>query len=397
MDEKTYQITAQPTTDCLVISLGGRIDSANSTAAEAEILALREEHPEQSLQLDLSNLEYISSSGLRVLLKLQKHEPGGVKLVEVGDVVYNILETTGFNRIFDVRRKPREITIDGYEEMARGATGVVYRVDDDTILKLYSPGNPIIFAEEEQRKARTALIAGVPTAIPYEIVKCGSSYGVLFELVKAQTAAAVIMADTDENLPKWGRKLGNLLKEIHSREADTTQLRNMKDIYAAHINSLDGYITPQQKEQVLNTMAQIPDRTTMLHGDFHTRNVMLQDGEFLLIDMIDCGWGHPIFDLSMNAISSIEDPVNSHLFTGITEERIIPLWESIISTYFGFDTREQIDLAREIIVACTCPRFMCFPAIIPAQTEEWKRGMVARALAHLDKFPDAVQHLNELF
>lgn len=42
----------------------------------------------------------------------------------------------------------------------------------------------------------------------------------------------------------------------------------------------------------------IPDRDTIVHGDAHVGNVMVQDGELILIDMADMGRGHPIFDFA---------------------------------------------------------------------------------------------------
>ena len=58
--------------DTLVIALSGHIDSGNAPAIESEIMQEREKHPHAGLTLDLRDLAYISSAGLRVVLRLLK-------------------------------------------------------------------------------------------------------------------------------------------------------------------------------------------------------------------------------------------------------------------------------------------------------------------------------------
>lgn len=57
-----------------------------------------------SIVLDLEKLEYISSAGLRVLLKAQKamKNEKSLKLKNVGDAVMEVLEITGFADFLDI-------------------------------------------------------------------------------------------------------------------------------------------------------------------------------------------------------------------------------------------------------------------------------------------------------
>ena len=41
----------------------------------------------------------------------------------------------------------------------------------------------------------------------------------------------------------------------------------------------------------------VPKQNTLMHGDYHTNNIMVQNGEPLLIDMDTLCMGHPIFEL----------------------------------------------------------------------------------------------------
>ena len=71
----------------------GRIDSANAQAAEEEITAAIA-RPHAGLVVDADELQYISSAGLRVILRLRKKEKD-MKIVNASPEVYDIFEMTG--------------------------------------------------------------------------------------------------------------------------------------------------------------------------------------------------------------------------------------------------------------------------------------------------------------
>ena len=80
----------------LVFALDGRLDT--TTAPELES-ALGDLNGVKELVIDMKNLEYISSAGLRVILKAQKimNEQGSMKLKNVGESIMEVFEITGFS------------------------------------------------------------------------------------------------------------------------------------------------------------------------------------------------------------------------------------------------------------------------------------------------------------
>ena len=86
----------------LVAEMHGRIDTA--TSAEAEEILLPAIEGIDELVLDFTDIEYISSAGLRVLLLLYKKmsSQGEMKLVNVNEVVREVLDITGFLDIMNV-------------------------------------------------------------------------------------------------------------------------------------------------------------------------------------------------------------------------------------------------------------------------------------------------------
>ena len=90
----------------------------------------------ESITIDAEELEYISSAGLRVIMKLAKIDRD-IKIVNVTRDVYDILEMTGFTGIVSVERGLRRFSVEGCPVIGQGAVGTLYQYDPDTIVKVY--------------------------------------------------------------------------------------------------------------------------------------------------------------------------------------------------------------------------------------------------------------------
>jgi anti-sigma B factor antagonist len=86
----------------VVLNISGRLDT--TTAPRLETGFMKIEATCKSLILDLAKLEYISSAGLRVLLKMQKTmaAKSGMKLLHVNETVMEVFEITGFSDILNI-------------------------------------------------------------------------------------------------------------------------------------------------------------------------------------------------------------------------------------------------------------------------------------------------------
>ena len=171
--------------DKMVAHPEGRIDSINASAIGHELNAMMDDHPGLPLVIDASALQYISSAGLRVLLGLAERQEQKLAVQNVSPEVYNILEMTGFTELLNVSRRLREISVDGCEIVGRGAIGTVYRIDADTIVKVYDQSVNLLTIKNEQKNAKRAFLKGIPTAISYDIVKVGEKYGSVYEMLNA--------------------------------------------------------------------------------------------------------------------------------------------------------------------------------------------------------------------
>lgn len=139
---------------------------------------------------------------------------------------------------------------------------------------------------------------GVPTAISYDVVRCGDRYGVVYELLNAKTTARIIDEDPSKIPYVFGTSAG-LLKQLHTIvPGKDVCLPDRKQKLTEWVDSLSEFITEEEAAKVKGFINSIPDRDTFLHGDYNAKNVMMKDDEFLLIDIGDAATGHPVFDIA---------------------------------------------------------------------------------------------------
>lgn len=96
------QIQHNREADQLTVAVEGRLDTVTATEFENTLDGMLS--GVSLLALDMTHLDYISSAGLRVLLKLQKKmvAQGKMKLFGVNEVVMEVLEITGFSGILNI-------------------------------------------------------------------------------------------------------------------------------------------------------------------------------------------------------------------------------------------------------------------------------------------------------
>lgn len=85
--------------------LSGRLDTAAAVEVAPQFNQLSE-NADKEIILDFTNLEYISSSGLRLLIGLRKDSAakGGKVIIEkINDSIRNVFTMTGFYSLFEIR------------------------------------------------------------------------------------------------------------------------------------------------------------------------------------------------------------------------------------------------------------------------------------------------------
>ena len=316
------------------VHIAGRVDSNNATEFASQLEKLP---ADQQLVLDLEGLEYISSAGLRVILRLRK-EHADLELKNLSSEVYEIFDMTGFTQMMKISRAYRRVSVEGCEVIGRGANGEVYRIDPDTVVKVYLNADSLPEIEHERDVARKALVLGIPTAISYDVVKVGDHYASMFEMLNAKSFSKLLAADPG-NLEKCAQQYIELLKLIHGTEVPEGQLPDQRKVTIGWIEFLQEYLPADVYAKLHSMISAIPYDNHMIHGDYHTKNIMLQNDEVILIDMDTLAVGHPVLEMASmyNAYVGFHllDPEHVKEFLGFDAATAHKFWKRSLELYYG--------------------------------------------------------------
>ena len=328
--------------DILYIAVEGRIDASNAAEAEDKIFSIKNDNPGKHTVLDADKLEYISSAGLRVILRLRKEEPK-LAIINVASDVYEVFDMTGFTDMVTIEKAYQRMSVEGCEFIAKGANGAVYRYDDETILKTYFAKDALPEIKQERENARKAFVLGINTAIPYGIVRVDDGYGTVTELLNAVSVTKLIRNNPDD-MSEAAKYYIDMLKSIHAIEVEDGEVPDMKETALAWADFVAPNLSEEQGKKLRALVEAVPKQNTLMHGDYHTNNIMVQNGEPLLIDMDTLCMGHPVFELGsmFNAFigySELDHQVTMNFF-GYTHESAEKFWDMSLKMYLGTDDEE---------------------------------------------------------
>ncbi len=329
----------------MTIKLKGRIDSSNAAETEKKISEEINGFTGEVI-LDASELDYISSAGLRIILRLKKAN-SSTSIINCNTEVYEIFDMTGFTELMDISKAYRKLSVEGCEVIGEGSNGIVYRTDPDTIVKVYKSPDSLDEIHNERELARKAFVMGIPTAIPYDVVQVGDLYGSVFELLSAKSFAQLIAEG--EDVEALAKDSIDILKTIHSTELKPGELPSKREEAIKWAEFCKPYLPEDIGEKLIKMFNDIPETNNMLHGDYHIKNIMRQNGENLLIDMDTLSLGHPVFELSQMYLAYVGfsevNPDDIKKFLGIERETALDFLNYSLKYYFEGKDDEFINSA----------------------------------------------------
>ncbi len=397
--------TAMENNTCLIF-FEGEINAHNVPDLQAELDEILPAHAGEAIVFDAKELTYISSAGLRLLLWVQK-KLGKNKLVirNVSKEVYDIFEMTKFTDLMQVEKALREIDVTGAAVIGKGRSSTVYRIGDETIVKLYTAGVPLAKIKQEMDLAKKAFVAGIPTAISYDMVTVGGAYGVVFEMLDNADTVGHSITNHPEQFEEIMEKFVAVYKTMHSTDIEKMGgFTSLKDTWHKWADGMaaNGAFTQEETGLLKQLIAAIPERSTMVHCDFHAGNVMYQQGEIVVIDMADIGFGHPIFDLAAGAFHArYSGSATRQQVHGMTQENMLRFWDKLLALYFGIEDAQKLAEVKALCDYFGLLRGALFPMKHMQISPELKAFHVEETrkylLPNMDKALAAAGRLTELF
>ena len=338
------------------LTLCGRLDTAVSSQVSADInQLLATAGTIQHLTVDAGQLEYISSSGLRILLMLAKRFKQ-FRITEVNPEVYDVLSMTGFTKMMTVERALRQLSVDGCEVIGVGGVGTVFRLNDDTIIKVFREGTTMDEVRKEITMSKEAFVMGMPTAISFDMVRVGSQYGLVYELLHAQTLSACLK-QAPERVDELARKYAGLFRQMHAIQVPAdSSVPDALEHERNQVLHIRRYFPQEKIDILLQILDTVPASNSLLHLDLQAKNAMIQNEELMLIDMGEVGYGHPILDLAHAYSAMVSLVCDYDKIIGIPRELGTELWNRAIDYYFEGLPADVVALRKEQIKALSCVR-----------------------------------------
>ena len=275
----------------------------------------------------------------------------------------------------------RKIDLDKCEKIGAGGNGAVYRVSEDEIVKVNYNPNTYDDLDKELAKAKEAFLLGIPTAISFDMVDCGEGRkGVVYEIIKSSTLGETIQKDPNR-MEELTEKYIDQLNLLHSVHTDNPVFGSAKTSYCKQVEDASKYLTEEEGELLKLILEVLPEGNRLVHCDAHPKNIMIQNGEMLWIDMEGMSVGHPIYDLISIAVI-LNGMRNDEMTIGICgmDNATVKLFKDcFIRKYFKTDDPEMIQKYAAMLDGLRLIRAVFAIGFTSENTEKFRPAIIEMA------------------
>lgn len=389
-------------------NLTGRIDTATAPVVDEQIQEAidKSAEPVTSLTFDCSALDYISSTGLRIILKYKKLYPE-FEVINVSNDVFSVFEMTGFSRIMTIKKALRKINLEECQLLAHGANGEVYKINDEEIVKLSLFAHAEANLVKEMEMAREAFVMGVPTAISFDTVEVSDGRtGIVMEALNSTTLAQQLK-EHPEQLDSFIEPYINLFRTTNSIVGAEGQFRDVKRELIKRLYVPQRFLDDATTAVIGELAEALPDGNRLVHCDGHPCNALIcGDGStpnLMLIDMGDFGMGHPIMEILgwsflMNGPDFSPARFIAPRVLGLDYDFTRLLIRKMLASYLNITDEATLDYAVEAAAYVGTLRLVILD-MVRIKTEDKKartRTMAAGIVEHKQDILDAIRFLTDL-
>lgn len=330
--------------------------------------------------VDFSEVIGIDHASMRMFYRLALE---GVKfrIRNVSEKVINVLYGAGIDLYVGITQKPREISLDDYEESGDGYTAISYNhKNGDTMMKLYAPFIPQEVVEQEMIIAKRLLTLGLDVPLPGELVSYQGKIGISFERIKGKRSIARAISQEPDNIEEFVRLYTDAVKKLHTTKCDKSLFECVDASFYHELEIAREHFSDEEYEYIKSFIQKAQEEDTCIHGDLHFGNVLITENkEVIFIDNSDFSWGHHYFDISiLYVMAHIISPDRCLQLYHITQEKMVEGWELFVKYYFGVSTREEIRNIENEIKPYAGVRIIQF-----ANRSKWKDGAIANNIKKL--------------
>lgn len=176
------------------------------------------------------------------------------------------------------------------------------------------------------------------------------------------------------------------------------------------MRSLDAYLTNEEIEALIRVIDAIPNHDGVVHGDCHVGNILVQQGELVLIDMADVSRGHPFFDIGSEyyhyKVTHVEGvrPIIMKSVLGFVpddDEMTDAIWDGLVRGYFEPESEDDLHAINDIAHCGGLLRLIALFGKHAQLSDDVKRSGIEYARQHffpyIDEYAGKLDALDRYF
>lgn len=266
----------------------------------------------------------------------------------------------------------RQIDLSAWTKVGEGGNGAAYvkLTEPDIILKVNKPAlSTYEFVKHEFDVSKAVEGMGLSVPIIYEIVRVGEAYATISERIKSKKSLSRICCDEPFRLEEMAQVLCRQGKALFNTPCNTEVFPGRKEQLLRALDKVQ--FIGRKNRRILKSFAQgIEDRTTCVHGDFQTGNIICSGDSYYWIDLDRFGYGDPMFDIGhLFLICNVYSPMKQvqEIFH-MQEQQLRSFWKAFAKDYAGKEDHSAFDTLAG--------RFSCLDIVL--RYEFQKSGLAER-------------------
>lgn len=244
----------------------------------------------------------------------------------------------------------RKIDLSNWRKIGQGSNGFLYACDDESIV-LKVNKKPIAiekFVLKEFDRAKKVASLGLQTPEAKEVVEVDGKLGIIFENVKNKKSFSRLIVDDPENFEKYVKDFVAEAKKLHSTPCNTEMFDGRAELIKKGIENAK--FIKKYKEDLYKLVDEMATKTTCLHGDLQTGNLIQAKGVNYWIDLERFSYGDPIIDMAhmytiykgMSWFPYIQNLLH------MNKKQLNKFWTLFLNEYYGFNEAEIKDFEKRL-------------------------------------------------
>ena len=189
------------------------------------------------------------------------------------------------------------------------------------------------------------------------------------------------------------------LNQLHAVHTDNPVFSNAKENYRKQVEAASKYLTEEEGKMLEQILEVLPEGDRLVHCDAHPKNIMIQNGDMLWIDMEGMSVGHPIYDLIsiavvLNGMRTDEMTIG---ICGMDNQTVRKLKYCFIRKYFKTEDPEMIQKYGSMLDSLRLIRAVFAIGFTSKNTEEFRPAIIEMArqvfFPNIQKIAGGVQFL----